>query len=49
VVVGMARRMASAMKKAQQANDLAKQIEILKAVDARTPAFQHKYREWLTK
>lgn len=48
-VVGMAKRFATAMRKVQATSNLAKQIEILEAVEKRSPAFQHKYKEWLSK
>lgn len=48
-VVGMARRFAKAMKKAQATSDVTRQIQILKAVEGRSDAFKLKYRDWLTK
>lgn len=48
-VVGEAKRLASTIKKARATKDLAKEIEILTLVEARSPAFQQKFREWLAK
>lgn len=49
VVVGQARRFAEAMKSAQAKSDLGKQVRILQVVEKRTPAFQHKFKEWLAR
>jgi hypothetical protein len=49
VVVGMARRFAETMKRAQSKSDIPKQVEILQAVEKRSLAFQHKFKEWLAK
>lgn len=45
-VVGEARRLAARFKTAMSSNDINKQVEILQFVSKRTPAFQHKFREW---
>jgi len=47
-VVGMARRAANQVKKARARSDLNREIEILKAVEKRSPAFQHKFAEELS-
>ena len=45
-VVGEARRLAAKFKAASTANNIKEQVRILEFVSKRTPAFQHKYREW---
>jgi len=49
VVVGQARRFADAMKRAQAKSNIQKQVEILQAVEKPSPAFQHKFKEWLAR
>lgn len=48
-VVGEAKRFARAVKKAKSNGDLNKEAEILEAVAKRSPAFQHKFKEWSAK
>jgi len=48
-VVGLARRLADSMKKAQANSDLSRQVEILQKVEQRSPAFKQKFQQWLTK
>lgn len=48
-VVGLARRLADNMRKAQAKNDLSRQVQILQKVEARSPAFKQKFQQWLTK
>ena len=48
-VVGQARRFADSMKRAQARSDIAKQVAILQAVEKRSEAFQHKFKDWLAK
>ena len=48
-VVGEAKRFARAIKKAKATGDLIKEAEILEAVAKRSPAFQHKFKEWSDK
>ncbi len=49
VVVGEAKRFASAWKKARNEGNLVRQAEILDAVSKRSPAFQFKFKEWSAK
>lgn len=48
-VVGEAKRLAGAIKKARAARDIKKEIKILSLVESRSPAFQQKFREWSSK
>lgn len=49
VVVGEAKRLAEALKKARAKNDMEKEIQILQKVATRSAAFQQKFREWSSK
>lgn len=48
-IVGEAKRFANALKKARRTGDLNREAEILEAVAKRSPAFQHKFKEWSAK
>lgn len=48
-VVGEARRLADKVIKARSVGDLAREVEILQKVAKRSDAFQHKFRERLSK
>lgn len=48
-VVGEAKRMAEAVKKARAAGNIKREVKILQAVGQRSPAFQHKFKEWSMK
>lgn len=48
-VVGLARRLADSMRKAQARSDIPRQVKILQTVAKRSTAFQQKFKEWLAR
>lgn len=49
IVVGEARRFAEAVRQARSKADLGREAKLLKIVQKRDPAFQQKFKEWLSK
>jgi hypothetical protein len=47
-VVGESKRFALAVKRSRASGNIAREVRILKEVNTRSPAFQHKFREWLS-
>jgi len=48
VVVGEAKRFAAEVRKARAARNIDREIKVLDEVAKRSPAFQQKFREWLS-